>query len=164
MCNPVWRPPAIATQFSGASIKSRRLRPLPMLRRVTHVIQSCAPAWKGTPHSPVHCNGRLWLGCPVSPPSVGSWPSLLESGRAGSVCSWGCLCHLCVLRAPTIGDAPAGGHRMSTVTTSSCEHAVITRPTGPGATTTSWLASCPSSARLASKPAPRGRSESAPSG
>ena len=102
------------------------------------------------------CNGRLRLGCHVSPTLTGSWPSLLESGRAGSVCTWGCLCHPCVLWVPTIGDAPASGLTMLTGITSS--PAVITRPPGLGATTTSWRASlhsCPYSTRLDSTPTPR---------
>ena len=78
----VWRPPAIATQFYGASIKSRRLRPLPMPRMATHVIQSCAPAWQGTLHSPVHCtwSPMSWLSCLstldwVMAFTVGEWQS-----------------------------------------------------------------------------------------
>ena len=37
MCNPVWRPPAIAATLSGASTSSRCLRPPPMSRLETRV-------------------------------------------------------------------------------------------------------------------------------
>ena len=73
---------SLAPPSDRNAIKSRRLRPLPMPRMATHVIQSCAPAWQGTLHSPVHCtwSPMSWLSCLstldwVMAFTVGEWQS-----------------------------------------------------------------------------------------